>query len=58
MALLLAAVVVTGVTIGMQYVHALPHGGHAHHGASKAMTSSAGGSGSSSSKSSSGGGYY
>jgi hypothetical protein len=56
MALLLVAVAVTGATIGMQYVHALPHGGHAHHGASK--TSSAGGSGSSSSKSSSGGSYY
>jgi len=57
MALLLAAVAVTGVTIGMQYVHALPHGGHAHHGASKAMTS-AGGSSSSSGGSSSGGSYY
>ena len=58
MALLLVAVAVTGATIGMQYVHALPHGGHAHHGASKAMTSSAGGSSSSSGKSSSGGSYY
>ena len=57
MALLFVAVAVTGATIGMQYVHALSHGGHAHHGASKAMTSSAGGSGSSSSKSSSGS-YY
>jgi hypothetical protein len=59
MALLLVAVAVTGATIGMQYVHALPHGGHTHHGASKAMTSSAGGSSSSSSSgSSSGGSYY
>jgi len=58
MALLLVTVAVTGATIGTQYVHALPHGGHAHHGASKAMTSSAGGSGSSSSKSSSSGSYY
>jgi hypothetical protein len=57
MALLLVVVAVTGATIGMQYVHALPHGGHAHHGASKAMTSSAGGSGSSSGGSS-GGSYY
>jgi hypothetical protein len=58
MALLLVAVAVTGATIGSQYVHALPHGGHAHHGASKAMTSSAGGSSSSSDGSSSGGSYY
>jgi hypothetical protein len=58
MALLLVAVAVTGATIGMQYVHALSHGGHAHHGASKAMTSSAGGSSSSSGGSSSGGSYY
>jgi hypothetical protein len=57
MALLLVAVAVTGATIGMQYVHALSHGGHAHHGASKAMTS-AGGSSSSSGGSSSGGSYY
>ena len=58
MALLLVAIAVTGATIGSQYVHALPHGGHAHHGASKAMTSSTGGSSSSSGKSSSGGSYY
>ena len=29
MALLLVAVAVTGATIGLQNVHALPHGGHA-----------------------------
>jgi len=58
MVLLLATVAMTGATIGMQYVQALPHGGQAHHGASKAMTSSAGGSSSSSRRSSSGGSYY
>jgi hypothetical protein len=57
MALLLVAVAVTGATIGSQYVHALSHGGHAHHGASKA-TSNASGSSSSSGKSKSGGSYY
>jgi len=55
-ALLLVAVAVTGATIGMQYVHALSYGGHAHHGASKATSSASGPS--SSGKSKSGGSYY